>query len=155
MIVDFDESYTYVLNLGRPDFTCDKHYEYWTEIFNLIETTDIKIMVNSLYRTMKEYCENKKGYLGGGFKFNFWFETESDLLEFAYQYHKISIKYDYHIVLNRERAEKYVSFLETKGLFKTEAFQQWIRIMEMNKFHMQDYIYMPKWLLTDHGETND
>lgn len=75
----------HMLNVVRPDLTCEEDFFKWTKFHQLVESSDIRIKVNGVYNLMKEYCRTEQGYLGGGFKYCFWFESAEDLQKFDKQ----------------------------------------------------------------------
>lgn len=72
------EEYPFMLDLGRPTFYKDEHFEFWAKVFNFIETCGIDLKKNGIYSDMKNYCDKRQNYHGGGFKFCFWFRTHVD-----------------------------------------------------------------------------
>jgi hypothetical protein len=84
MIIDPKEDTTvYMIDVGRPSFTEQDHRDFWSGFFRLVETTAIPVMVNSAYHGIKQRVDDGQSYLGGGFKFCFWFETKDDRRAFA------------------------------------------------------------------------
>ena len=82
------------VDLGRPSFFEDRHFQYWADIFDFIETSDVKIAVNGMYHRMRELCDAKKGYGGNGFSFMFWFESFEDCKAFEDGMNIVRKKYD-------------------------------------------------------------
>ena len=75
--------YPITLDIGRPSFYDDKTFDYWNKFFHIVETTEVPLLVNEVYYDMKNMCESKQGYHGGGFKFMFWFRCEEDRMDFV------------------------------------------------------------------------
>jgi hypothetical protein len=72
----------HMLDVGRPDLTCEEDFHRWNLFHQLVENCEMRIIVNGVYNDMKEYCRTEQGYLGGGFKYCFWFESDEAKLKF-------------------------------------------------------------------------
>ena len=72
----------HMLDVGRPDLTCDDDFRKWTKFHQLVESSELRIIVNGIFNLMKEYCRTEQGYMGGGFKYCFWFESNEAKLKF-------------------------------------------------------------------------
>jgi len=84
MIIEPFESKKYSIDVGRPDIFNDVDRQFWREFFDLVETIDIPIVVNSVYQKMRDIAfSDDGGYGGGGFSFKFWFQTVDDRKKFA------------------------------------------------------------------------
>lgn len=109
MIFEFGDTVTkYMLDIGRPSFYNDDDCVFWQKIFSYIEETSIKIQVNGMYHSMRNYAFTNGRYLGGGYKFYFWFETKNDRKQFAKEFGKIAGEeiYDYRGVMFCRRQDK-------------------------------------------------
>jgi hypothetical protein len=97
MIYLFDKDVeTFVVDVGRPSFLSNESCEWWQKFFNYVETTNLKIQVNSLYNEMRKYAFENNRYLGGGFSFCFWFSSKDDRKEFVqYINNELGAKYSH------------------------------------------------------------
>lgn len=69
-------------NVGRPTFFEEPHFQIWDKFFEYVENAPYPIAVNGVYYRMKEMCEGRQGYGGGGFAFMFWFKGPDDKAQF-------------------------------------------------------------------------
>jgi hypothetical protein len=74
------------IDVGRPFIRkedIDGRRE-WLEFHKLIESSKISIGVNSAYKMIDSVLKDPEGqYYGGGFKYQFWFKTDEDLMVFV------------------------------------------------------------------------
>ena len=78
----------YFIDIGRPNIL-DETREQWLEFSQWIIDCDIPITVSSAFNFVREYCVNGESYIGGGYKFMFWFEKEKDKAVFISKYDEI------------------------------------------------------------------
>lgn len=72
----------YMINVGRPSYFEEEDFKNWAPFFDYVEECDISIGVNGVYHNMKQMCEDKQGYGGGGFQFCFFFASKEDRKQF-------------------------------------------------------------------------
>jgi hypothetical protein len=80
---DEEKENSWMIDVGRPSFFTDDVRQWWQRFFNFVETSNIRIQVNSVYDTMHDYAFNNGCYGGGGFSFCFWFLTKEDRKTFV------------------------------------------------------------------------
>ena len=87
MIVENTESCRaereFMWDVGRPSMYTEDSLIKWTKFHQLVEHTDIKIRVNSMFKTLYKECLDGQRSLGGGMKYCFWFESEQDMNNFS------------------------------------------------------------------------
>jgi hypothetical protein len=66
------------LDIGRPDLYDDDSFTWYTRFQQWVKDTPIPIVVNSFYYSVDDMIKHRQSYLGGGFKYMFWFNTEED-----------------------------------------------------------------------------
>jgi hypothetical protein len=74
------KNYPIILDLGRPDIWDATSRKLWKDIHNQIKKGSIEMLVNSVFWRIDDIIEDEKhpGYMGGGFKYQFWFKNEED-----------------------------------------------------------------------------
>lgn len=72
----------FMLDVGRPNMYTEDSLIKWTKFHQLVESTDIKIRVNSMFKTIYKECLAGQQSLGGGMKYCFWFESKQDMVNF-------------------------------------------------------------------------
>jgi len=79
------------IDIGRPDIFDGNRSEELALCEWIIES-DIEIAVNSVFNIIHKYCQGEENYMGGGFKYMFWFTNEKDketfkqkIVEFGYK----------------------------------------------------------------------
>ena len=107
MIIESTIELPYKFDVGRPSYFEHKHFETWTKFFDFVEHSPIQIAVNGQYFAMKDYCDQRQNYGGGGYGFVFWFLTKQDRRQFVSELEKIfgpaSRALDWrHVMLVRE-----------------------------------------------------
>lgn len=87
MISIQSESFPIMLDIGRPSFYAgdDETRDYLYTVQEWIRTVDIEIKVNGFYHTLTEMLRTDAGFLGGGFKYCFWFRSVEDRDQFTKQ----------------------------------------------------------------------
>ncbi len=80
-------------NIGRPSYRSEAEFLIWDDIFEFIETSNLPIATNGMYDHVRELCRNRKGYLGGGFRFEFAFSSVDDCAAFENEINKICTKH--------------------------------------------------------------
>lgn len=125
MIIETKENVTYYfIDIGRPSFTEQEHRDFWSSFFHLVETTAIPIVVNSAYHGIKQMVDDGGCYLGGGFKFCFWFETKEDRRTFAKECAAIDLKIeDFRNIMLYQDREK----------------TMWLRFPPIYESHARDF----------------
>ena len=69
-----------MVDIGRPNIVDESSYKYWTNIHKFIRESPLSVMVNSAFNWVDSGLKNPDfRYLGGGFHYCFWFETEEGI----------------------------------------------------------------------------
>lgn len=80
-------------NTGRPTITCDEELTFWSEVHQYIKDCDYPITVNGAFWMIDQMIEERSKYGGGGYQYNFWFQTPEDKEQFKNYF--IGKVYDY------------------------------------------------------------
>lgn len=79
---DNDNLPEYNIDIGRPDFYNERTIQYWKKFHDWVENCEIPIIVNSMFSGCVKMLNEGEMYMGGGFKYMFWFHTKEDLEKF-------------------------------------------------------------------------
>jgi hypothetical protein len=69
------------VDIGRPNFTCDKDRNNWKLFNETIEKSSVEVKVNAMYPSIKQMLDANQDYLGGGFRYMFWFKSPEDKIK--------------------------------------------------------------------------
>lgn len=90
MIATVEEvSPPYMVDIGRPSFIDDEGRAFWKKFYDLVDTSPYPIVVNSMFDTVREMLDEGRGYMGGGFRFCFFFATKDDRKQFINDVEKL------------------------------------------------------------------
>ena len=72
------------LDIGRPDIINDSTREYWKEFNEYVNTCEYPIIPNNMFFTIEQQLKSNPNwsYLGGGYKYMFWFQNQEDIDKF-------------------------------------------------------------------------
>lgn len=93
-MITHDLTFTYSIDYGRPSFSDDHSRSIWKKFFDLVETSNIPIGVNAIHNHMVQLVNEGGSYMGGGFKFCYFFQSKSDRRAFANECKTIGFEVD-------------------------------------------------------------
>ncbi len=71
------------VDIGRPNIHDDESRNFWLEFNDYIHTCEYPIYANNIFYHIEEKIQDPKwSYLGGGYAYMFWFDTEEDKFKF-------------------------------------------------------------------------
>jgi hypothetical protein len=74
----------FVVDIGRPDIYDENSRNFWLDFNNYIHTCDYPIYANNMFFYIEEKIQDPEwSYIGGGYKYFFWFDSEDDRKTFS------------------------------------------------------------------------
>lgn len=66
------------VDIGRPSMFSDEDCDMWSKFHDWVISTSIGIWISGAFWTVKNFADDRKHYAGSGYKYCFWFSTQSD-----------------------------------------------------------------------------
>ena len=72
-----------MFDIGRPDIVDDVSRAYWKKFGEYVKTCDYPIIANNMFYYIEDRLADPTWqYMGGGYRYCFWFVSQEDLDKF-------------------------------------------------------------------------
>ena len=90
-----------MVDIGRPSFTNETQIEFWKKFHTWVQEGPVSMITSSVFWDMVAMLEKGQFYMGGGFKYCFWFLNEEDKV--AFEDHITEMNKEWSIMMRDQR----------------------------------------------------
>lgn len=89
------------VDIGRPTFINKAQIALWTKFHDWVRHGPVPMIVSNAFWDMVTMLEKEQFYMGGGFKYQFWFVTEED--KAAFEEHLAEFNKEWEVMMRDQR----------------------------------------------------